>query len=93
MRARHSSRLYRRELLTEAVVPLKSKTDWKDIDDPSRDGWSAEVRAEQAKQRLYGFGKLVFQDSQLDSEAISQLAAIDYSSAELLPPQTRQDPG
>ncbi len=69
----------------QAVLPLKSQQSWGEIDDPTRDGWNLEARAEQAKQTLYQFGKLMVGSEAITPQAVDRLSDMNFAGQRLQP--------
>ena len=66
----------------EALVPVNQGKSWKEIDDPSKDGWDTEVLASQAKKQLAVLGGML---ADLDTKNVSKLVANDFACEPLLP--------
>ncbi len=69
----------------EAVLPVESHAPWEQVDDPVRDGWAIEARAEQAKQALDQLGQLLLSDRRPSSESLRQFCDADYQGGPLRP--------
>jgi hypothetical protein len=66
----------------EARVPDNQGRSWKEIDDPSKDGWDTEVLGNQAKKQLKLLGGLL---ADLDVKNVSKLVADDFACEPLRP--------
>jgi hypothetical protein len=66
----------------EALVPVERGRSWKEIDDPSKDGWDTEVLANQAKKQLKLLGSML---ADLDVNYVSKLVADDFACEPLRP--------
>lgn len=66
----------------EALVPVNQGISWKEVDDPSKDGWDTEVLANQAKKKLDVLGAML---SDLDFKNVSKLVAEGFACQPLRP--------
>ncbi len=66
----------------ESLVPVNQGRSWKQIDDPSKDGWDTEVFANQAKKQLHVLGGML---SDHDVKELPKLVTEGFTSEPLLP--------
>ena len=70
----------------EEVLPLKQDVTWKQMDDPSLDGWHSEVRAEQVKKTLSKLlDILIAKEGSFDATAVEALCTDSFTGNELVP--------
>lgn len=69
----------------EARVPDNQGRSWKEIDDPSKDGWDTEVLGNQAKKQLEVLGGMLADFDGVDVKKVSKLAADDFACEPLRP--------
>ena len=70
----------------EEVLPLKQDVTWKQMDDPSLDGWHSEVRAEQVKKTLSKLlNILIAKEGSFDATAVEALCTDSFAGNELVP--------
>ena len=69
----------------EARVPVNQGRSWKEIDDPSKDGWDTEVLANQAKKQLEVLGGMLADLDRIDVKNVSKLVADDFACKPLRP--------
>ena len=70
----------------EEVLPLKQDVTWKQMDDPSLDGWHSEVRAEQVKKTLSKLlDILIAKEGSFDATAVEALCTDSFAGNELVP--------
>ncbi|MDG0994509.1 MAG: VCBS repeat-containing protein [Akkermansiaceae bacterium] len=68
-----------------AEVPSTSGPSWKEIDDPTQDGWDTEVFASKAKKQLKILGKLLAHPGDIDAADMAKLVTDDFACSSLLP--------
>lgn len=68
-----------------AQVPSASGPSWKEIDDPTQDGWDTEVLASKAKKQLDVLAQIISRSGKIDRTAIEKLITSDFASEPLLP--------
>ena len=69
----------------KALVPVNQGRSWKEIDDPSKDGWDTEVLADQAKKQLKVFGDMLGNLDSVDVKKVSKLVTDDFACEPLRP--------
>ena len=69
----------------EARVPVNQGRSWKEIDNPSKDGWDTEVLANQAKKQLKVLGSMLANLDGVDGKNVSKLVADDFACEPLRP--------
>ena len=69
----------------EALVPVNQGRSWKEIDDPSKDGWDTEVLANQAKKQLQVLGSMLANLDGVDGKNVSKLVADGFACEPLRP--------
>ncbi len=68
-----------------AHIPTTGGSSWKEIDDPSRDGWDTEVFAGKATKQLKTLGKLLAHPRDIDAAAFEGLINDDFACGPLRP--------
>ncbi len=68
-----------------AHIPTTGGSSWKEIDDPSKDGWDTEVFAGKATKQLKTLGKLLAHPRDIDAAAIEKLITNDFACGPLRP--------
>ncbi len=69
----------------EARVPVDQGRSWKEIDDPSKDGWDTEVLGNQAKKQLQVLGGMLADLDGVDVKNVSKLVADGFACEPLRP--------
>ena len=69
----------------EARVPVNQGRSWKEIDDPSKDGWDTEVLGNQAKKQLQVLGGMLADLDGVDVKNVSKLVADGFACEPLRP--------
>ena len=68
------------------VLPIKQDLTWKQMDDPSMDGWHSEVRAEQVKKTLTKLlNILISKENSFDATAVAALCTDSFAGNDLIP--------
>ena len=72
----------------DAIVPLTEGLSWKEIDDPTEDGWETEAMADSAKKQLELLGNLLAHPSGIDADDVENLITGDFACGPLQPDST-----
>ena len=71
--------------IPDARIPVKEGASWKEIDDPSKDGWDTEVYTGEAMKQLKELGGLLTSSDELDKASVGELIAPDFECGALRP--------
>lgn len=72
---------------TAALAPVvigSGEGEWKQLDDPSADGWDSEVQSERIKKQLDALSEAIV-NGEISSDFLSGIVTEDFSSSELVP--------
>jgi len=66
-------------------VPLTGRKTWQEMDDPSQDGWTTEVFAEEAGKQLKALTKLLASPKKIDESSLDSLVTSTFQCQGLYP--------
>ncbi|MCP4191104.1 MAG: VCBS repeat-containing protein [Planctomycetaceae bacterium] len=69
-------------------LPLQTKVSWTEIDDPSKDGWSSEVLADEAKKALYALVTQIF-SGEISADAAEGICHKSFLGTSLIPEKSQ----
>jgi hypothetical protein len=73
------------QLKDEGNLPVNMGATWKEIDDPSKDGWDSEVFSGKAEKLLKQLGEIVNNPTRIEQGQFESIADAGFSCAALLP--------
>jgi hypothetical protein len=71
--------------IPDARIPVKEGASWKEIDDPSKDGWDTEVFTGKAMKQLKELGGLLTSSDELDEASVGELIVPGFECGALRP--------
>ncbi len=73
----------------DARLPINTAAAWREIDDPSRDGWETESLSNTANAQLKRLAKLISSAKKIQVAAVTKIASNDFSCQALRPPSLK----
>ena len=74
-----------KELVDEAVIPVRFGRSWEEVDDPFHDGWDTELFSEQASEQLKKVGRWIPKGPPADVNEVALILAPEFSCGHLVP--------
>jgi hypothetical protein len=74
-----------RAVVSEGKLPAKMGASWKEMDDPTKDGWDTEVTASAADKVLKQFGKYLTDPEHLEASKLDKYLGESFACGHLIP--------
>lgn len=68
-----------------ARLPMDTAATWKQLDDPTKDGWRTESLSDEVNLQLKKLAKLLSSSQQIQPSAVAKLASSDFSCGDVRP--------